>query len=261
MRPNEAKQRLLAGQPAIGIFISAQSPLVAEAVGRTGLSWVCVDMQHGETNLGALSPLLAAISATPAMPYARVPYNDFKEIGRALDLGAYGIIVPLVNTPAEAAAAVRAAKYPPLGARSMGPIRGAIYGGENYFAESNDEIALFAMIETAEAVGNLGEIVATDGIDGCYIGPNDLAISYGVAPGGDSGTPLAGPVEEAIATVLATCQAAGKAAGIHVANAGAANRRLRQGFRFVSINSEVGIMRAAIAAEYRGLSGGMTNDE
>ena len=84
-RPNAAKQRLLAGQPAIGIFVSATSPLVAEAVGQTGLAWVCVDMQHGEANLGTLSPLLTAISATPAMPYARVPINDFKEIGRALD--------------------------------------------------------------------------------------------------------------------------------------------------------------------------------
>src|SRR3712207_364698 len=108
MRPNDAKRLLLEGKPAIGIFVSAASPLVAEAVGRTGLSWVCVDMQHGEANLGTLSPLLTAISATPAMPYARVAINDFMEIGRALDLGAYGIIVPLINNAAEAEEAVRA---------------------------------------------------------------------------------------------------------------------------------------------------------
>jgi 4-hydroxy-2-oxoheptanedioate aldolase len=261
MRPNATKRKLLAGEPAIGILLASVSPLVAEAVSNVGFDWAAIDLQHGEADLADVTRLLQAISTTGTTPFVRAPINDFMPIGRALDLGAYGIIVPLVNTPAEAAAAVRAARYPPLGARSMGPIRGAIYGGDNYFAESNDEIALFAMIETAEAVRNLREIVATDGIDGCYIGPNDLAISYGVAPGGDSGTPLAAPVEEAIATVLTTCQAAGKAAGIHVANAGAAKRRLRQGFRFVSINSEVGIMRAAIAAEYRGLSVGMTNDE
>src|SRR3712207_5080866 len=134
MRPNDAKRLLLEGKPAIGIFVSAASPLVAEAVGKTGLSWVCVDMQHGEANLGTLSPLLTAISATPAMPYARVAVNDFMQIGRALDLGAYGIIVPLVNSAAEAEAAVRAAKYPPRGQRSHGPIRGALYGGADYFS-------------------------------------------------------------------------------------------------------------------------------
>src|ERR671932_1715913 len=150
MRPNSAKQLLLAGKPAIGIFVSATSPLVAEAVGWAGLAWVCVDMQHGETNLGTLSPLLTAISATPAMPYARVPVNDFMQIGRALDLGAYGIIVPLVNSAAEAGAAVRAAKYPPRGNRSHGPIRGALYGGGDYFGGADQETPLGGAIGTRE---------------------------------------------------------------------------------------------------------------
>lgn len=250
MRPNGTKRKLRAGEPAIGILLASASPLVAEAVSNVGFDWAAIDLQHGESDQANLTGLLQAISTTGVTPFVRMSVNSFMPIGRALDLGAYGVIVPLVNTPDEAAAAVRAAKYPPLGARSLGPIRGAIYGGDNYFAESNDELSLFVMIETAEAVGNLDAIVATEGVDGCYIGPNDLAISYGVAPGGDTGIPLADPVEGAIATVLATCQAAGKAAGIHVANAGAANRRLRQGFRFVSINSEVGLMRNVVAAEF-----------
>jgi 4-hydroxy-2-oxoheptanedioate aldolase len=239
MRPNEAKQRLLAGQPAIGIFISAQSPLVAEAVGRTGLSWVCVDMQHGETNLGALSPLLAAISATPAMPYARVPYNDFKEIGRALDLGAYGIIVPLVNTGAEAEAAARAAKYPPRGQRSFGPIRGALYGGPDYYDGADRETSLFVMIETREGVENAREILAVDGVDGCYIGPSDLSIAYGVRPGISSGEHLDPVVEEAIEQVLAAARATGKIVGMHLMDAAAANRRLAQGIQMIGLGSEL----------------------
>ena len=251
MRPNGTKRALQAGNAAIGIMVSSISPLAAEAVANTGFDWVMVDLQHGEPELSNLLSLLQGISTTGATPFVRVPLNDFVPINRALDLGAYGIVVPLVNTPEAASAAVYAAKYPPLGARSWGPVRGAIYGGGDYFRESNDEIALIAMIETAEAVKNVREIIATEGIDGCYIGPNDLSISYGVAPGGDMGQPMAEPVEEAMATVLAACQEAGKAAGIHVYNAAAANRRLRQGFRFVSINNEVGIMRAAVAAELK----------
>lgn len=253
MRPNGTLRKVRAGDPAVGILVSTISPLVTEAVSNVGFDWALIDLQHGEADLAHLVGLLQAISTTGTTPFVRVPVNDFMSIGRALDLGAYGIVVPLVNTVADAEAAVRAAKYPPLGARSLGPVRGSIYGGGNYFAEANDETALIVMIETAEAVANLAAIVALDGIDGCYIGPNDLAISHGAAPGGDTGVPLAEPVEAAIATILATCQAAGKTAGIHVANAGAANRRLRQGFRFVSINNELGLMRNAIAAEFRAI--------
>ncbi len=249
MRPNETTRKLRAGQPALGIMVSTVSTLAAEVVANTGFDWVMVDMQHGEPDLADLTGLLQAISTTAATPFARVASNDFMAIGRALDLGAYGIVVPLVNTPAQAAAAVHAAKYPPLGGRSMGPVRASVYGGDNYFAESNDTVALFVMIETAEAVQNVRAIVATEGVEGCYIGPNDLSISYGAAPGGDQGPPLAPAVEEAITAVLVACQGAGKAAGIHVANAGAANRRLKQGFQFVSISNELGLMRAAVVAE------------
>ena len=239
MRPNTAKQSLLAGQPAIGIFISATSPLVAEAVGRTGLSWVCVDMQHGETNLGTLSPLLTAISATPAMPYARVAVNDFMEIGRALDLGAYGIIVPLVNTAAEAEAAVRAAKYPPRGNRSHGPIRGALYGGPDYFGSADQETSLVVMIETRDGVEQAEEILAVDGVDGCYIGPSDLSIAYGAGSNPGTGEQLEPAVEEAIEQVLAAARATGKIVGMHLFSAAAANRRLAQGIRMIGLGSEL----------------------
>jgi 4-hydroxy-2-oxoheptanedioate aldolase len=239
MRPNAAKQLLLSGKPAIGIFLSANSPLVAEAVGKTGLSWVCVDMQHGEANLGTLSPLLTAISATSAIPYARVPYNNFKEIGRALDLGAYGIIVPLVNTAAEAEAAVQAAKYPPRGNRSYGPIRGALYSGGDYFGGADQETALIVMIETKEGVENAEAILGVDGVDGCYIGPSDLSIAYGVAPNVGSAEQLDPAVEEAIARVVAAGHATGKIVGMHLFTAAAANRRLAQGIKMIGLGSEL----------------------
>lgn len=239
MRANAAKQLLLAGKPAIGIFVSANSPLVAEAAGQTGLSWVCIDMQHGEANLGTLSPLLTAISATPAMPYARVPFNDFKEIGRALDLGAYGVIVPLVSTVAAAEAAAQAAKYPPHGNRSYGPIRGALYSGGDYFGGADRETSLLVMIETKEGVENAAGILSVAGVDGCYIGPSDLSISYGVSPNVGTGEQLDPVVEEGIEQVLAAARATGKLVGMHLFSAAAANRRLAQGIRMIGLGSEL----------------------
>ncbi|MGN6698700.1 MAG: HpcH/HpaI aldolase family protein [Thermomicrobiales bacterium] len=239
MRPNAAKQLLLSGKPAIGIFLSANSPLVAEAVGKTGLSWVCVDMQHGEANLGTLSPLLTAISATPAIPYARVPYNNFQESGGALALGPYGNSGPLVNTAAEAQAAVQAAKYPPRGNRSYGPIRGALYSGGDYFGGADQETALIVMIETKEGVENAEAILGVDGVDGCYIGPSDLSIAYGVAPNVGSAEQLDPAVEEAIARVVAAGRATGKIVGMHLFTAAAANRRLAQDIKMIGLGSEL----------------------
>lgn len=245
MRPNETKRRLAAGQPAIGCLLTTASTLIAEAVGGLGFDWVLADLQHGESNLDNLSQVLQAVSATAATPFARVPVNDPMYIGRALDLGAYGLAVPLINTLAQAEAAVRAAKYPPRGARSWGPIRGALYGGSGYFQEADRETLLFVMLETAEAVGNARAILAVDGVDGCYIGPNDLGISYGHAPG----TPMAPAVEEALEAVLDAARVTGKVAGLHVPDAATANRRLRQGFRFVSINGDLALLNAAIGRE------------
>lgn len=247
MRPNDARRQLMEGKPSIGIFLSANSPLVAEIVGKTGLAWVCVDMQHGEANLGSLSPLLAAISATPAMPYARVAYNDFMEIGRALDLGAYGIIVPLVNNAAEAQAAVRAAKYPTLGNRSFGPVRAAVYAGGDYFGGANEQTSLIVMIETKEGVDNAQEILAVEGVDGAYIGPSDLSIAYGVKPGISTGEHLDPIVEEAIDKIIAAGKATGKIVGMHLMDAAAANRRIKQGIMMIGLGSEMRFTQRGVA--------------
>ena len=249
MRPNGTKRTLSEGKPALGIMLSSVSPLAAEIVAHAGFDWAMVDLQHGEGDLAHLTSLLQAISTTDATPFVRVPINDFMSINRALDLGAYGIVVPLVNTPEEAAAAVRAAKYPPMGARSSGPIRAAVYGGDGYFQGTNSETSLFVMIETVEAVRNVRAIVATEGVDGCYVGPSDMTISHGGAAISDTGPMLRDDVEEAMKMVVAACQEAGKIAGIHVGSAEGANRRLGQGFRFVSVNNELGLMNKAVRGE------------
>jgi 4-hydroxy-2-oxoheptanedioate aldolase len=245
VRPNETRRKLAAGQPALGIFVSSASGLVAEIVGGLGFDWVLVDLQHGENNLGNLGGLLQAVSTTGATPFVRVPVNDPMQIGRALDLGAYGVIVPLVNSAAQAEAAVRAAKYPPRGGRSWGPIRGSLYGGPDYFEHADRETMLFAMIETVEAVANAREILSVDGIDGCLVGPNDLSITHGVGPEG--GETLAPEVERSIENVVAACQTTGKIAGMQLYSAASANRRIGQGFRLVGLGTELRSMRAALS--------------
>jgi 4-hydroxy-2-oxoheptanedioate aldolase len=237
MRPNGTRQRLATGQPALGLFVSSASPLAAEIVGGLGFDWALVDLQHGENNLGNLSPMLQAVSTTAATPFVRVASNDPTVIGRALDLGAYGIVVPLVNTPA--------AKYPPRGERSWGPIRGSLYGGPDYFAHADDETMLVAMLETREAIDNARDILAIPGLDGCLVGMNDLSLSYGGGPEGSTGEILPAALEAALTTVLAACHDTGKIAGIQLYSAAAAQHRIAQGFRFIGLGTELRLLRGA----------------
>ena len=248
MRPNRTKRLLADGQPALGLFVSSASPLAAEIVGGLDFDWTLIDLQHGENEPAGLGRMLQALSATETTPFVRVPVNDPTLIGRALDLGAYGIVVPLVSTPDDAAMAVRAATYPPDGARSWGPIRGALYGGPDYFTGSAAEKLLFVMLETAEGVARAREILAVPGVDGCYVGLNDLSIALGLLPEGASGAELPGPVEEALAAIIEACRATGKVPGIQLYGAEAVNRRLQQGFRFIGLGTELRIMRGAAAA-------------
>lgn len=253
MRANTVKRIIASAKPALGLFVSSASPLAAETVGHLGFDWVLIDLQHGENNLGNLAAMLTAVSATPAMPFVRVPANDPMLIQRALDLGAYGIVVPMVNSPAEAAAAVRAAKYAPRGERSWGPIRGSLYGGDGYFQEANDETMIFAMLETAEATDLAQQILSTPGIDGCYVGPNDLGISYGLPPASGNAERLQPAAEEAVGRILDSCRATGKIAGMQVYDAAAANRRIQQGFRLVGIGTELRLLSGAARAALQGV--------
>src|SRR6266851_3964606 len=131
-----------------------------------------------------------AIPQTDTVPVVRVPWNDPATIMKALDLGAYGIIVPLINTAEDAAKAVAACRYPPVGMRSSGPVRAVHYGGSDYIAKANDEIVVMAMIETKEGLANLDAICATPGLDAVYIGPSDLSFALGMAPRGDNPDPV-----------------------------------------------------------------------
>jgi 4-hydroxy-2-oxoheptanedioate aldolase len=170
MRANAVRELWTQDTPAIGCLLTLHSPLMAEVMGHVGFDWLGVDLQHSETNLAQIQGMFQAVSSTPAMPFTRVAGNDIILIQRVLDLGAYGVIVPYVQTVEEAQTAVRAAKYPPLGERSWGPIRGALYGGGDYFEHANAETVVIVMLETRQAVARARDILSVPGIDGCFIG-------------------------------------------------------------------------------------------
>lgn len=242
MRRNEIRQMWSRGETAINAWLAIPSGYSAEIVGHCGFDAVTVDLQHGMVGFDAALAMFQAISATPAVPFARVPRNDPALIMHLLDAGAYGLICPMVSTAAEAAAFASACRYPPSGTRSFGPARGLLYGGPDYFAKADDEIVALAMIETAQGLENLEAIVATHGLDGVYIGPNDLCLALGVAPSAESAEPV---VVEAVQRIVGACRRAGKVAGIFCSSGAAAARRAAQGFSLVTPGNDATLLGKA----------------
>ena len=239
---NEAKRRMLAGGRAVGITVVTGAPLSAKAASLAGFGFIMVDNQHGNWGDDSNQAAFDAIAMGSAMPAARVCKNDFCAIGRLLDRGALGIIVPMVNTPDEAREAARAVRYPPKGGRSFGPF-GTSHMGADYAQRINDEVYLGVQIETTTALENAEEILSVDGIDGCWIGPADLGLSMGVDLETDEGK---AEHEAAIARVLAACRKAGKIPGI-AARPWTTQHYLDMGFQFVTMGSD--LMLANIAFE------------
>ncbi len=179
MKKNTALAKWRAGEQTIGGWLSLANTHIAEMMANAGFDWLCIDLQHGLLDYRDLLHMLPAISTTGVTPIVRVSGNDPKEIMKVLDAGAFGVIVPLVNNREDALAAISACRYPPVGIRSFGPMRAALYGGRGYATEANDQIACIAMIETKEGIENLESIVTTPGLDAIYVGPSDLALALG----------------------------------------------------------------------------------
>ena len=241
MRPNKIKQMWREGKSVTLGWLSISHGFTAEMMARQGFDALCVDLQHGTSEADSVLPMLQAISQTDTVPVVRVAWNDPAPIMRALDLGAYGIIVPLVNTAEEAALAVSACRYPPIGMRSSGPIRAMHYGGANYFTEANDEIVVMAMIETKEGLENLESICATPGLDAVYIGPADLSFALDMPPRPDNPDPVH------LATcdkILATAHKHGIKAVMHCAGAEFAAGAVKRGFDMVMLTSDINSMIA-----------------
>ncbi len=241
MRPNKIKQIWNAGQYVTMGWLSVSHGFTAEIMARQGFDTLCVDMQHGMTEMNEVWPMLQAIAQTDTVPVVRVPWNDPATIMKALDLGAYGIIVPLVNNAEEAAKAVSACRYPPVGIRSSGPVRAMHYGGSDYVANANDEIVIMAMIETKEGIANLDAICATPGLDAVYIGPADLSFALDMEPRGDNPDPVH---METCNRILKSAHDHGIKAVMHCASAEFAAGAVKRGFDMVMLTSDLASMIA-----------------
>ena len=203
-------------------------------------------MQHGVIDYQVAVTMLQGISTTGVMPMARVPWNDPARLMKILDAGAYGVICPMINTREEAEALVRACKYPPRGYRSWGPVRASIYAGADYGDHANDDIVVMPMIETAEAMKNLDDILSVPGVDGVYVGPSDLSLALGLKPRLDQ---TDAPVVEAQQKIAEACKRHGVVAGIHNSTAAYALKMIAQGYQFVTLASDSRHMAMKAAEE------------
>ena len=236
MTINTAKRRMLEGKPAIGIALGLGSTLAAEMVSAAGFDYVMVDNQHGAWDAESTMSAFRSICHGPAVPMARAEQNDFFAIGNLLDRGALGIVVPLVNSAEDAEAAARAVRYPPRGGRSWGPF-GAEFHGPDYGSWIDDEVFLAVQIESAQAAECAEEILAVEGVDGCWIGPNDLARTMGV----DLSTPEGAQAHKAaILGVLDACRKTNKIPGIYAG--GDPEYWIEQGFLFVVVADDDGLL-------------------
>ena len=230
------------GRPALGAWAGLPTAMSCEVMSRAGFDYVCIDMQHGLADYSDALAMMAAIDLGSATPVVRVPWNEQGIIGRMLDAGALGIIIPMVNSRAEAEAAVRSCRYAPEGSRSFGPTRVALRDGPGYFAGANDAVKCIPMVETVAALENLDDIVSTPGVDAVYVGPADLSVSLGLPPGNNDGTTA---FDDALAAIVAACQSHGVVPGIH-STPSLTPTRVAQGFRLVTVTADTAALTAAV---------------
>lgn len=258
LRIRDLRRRVIAGEATLGGWCAIPSPFAAEVLATLGFDWVAVDTQHGLIDYATMVGMLRALQAHCVPGLVRVSSNDAGLIGRALDAGATGIVVPMVNSPEDAERAVRACRYPPLGSRSWGPARPSLGRPDFTPSVANDEVLCVVMIETPEAVAQAREILSVPGVDAVYIGPWDLSLTV------NGGAPDPGSSDrdvELIDAIRDAAEAAGVSPGIACGGIDHVRRWLPRGFRFVAINSDVGFLSQAASttlAESRELCEGLS---
>jgi 2-keto-3-deoxy-L-rhamnonate aldolase RhmA len=218
------------------------SPLALRTVADAGFDWMLFDTEHGPLSIETVDARIRALKDAAALPIIRVVWNDVNAIKRALDTGAYGVVIPWVTTRDDAENAVRFCRYPPEGVRGVAPGRPAYVwdlSPEEYLAEANDELLVIVQIERAEAVANIEAILAVDGIDATFVGPSDLSASMG-----RRGQPFAPDVVRAMDAVVTACERAGVAPGIAYGQGVAHIRDLiAQGFRFIGVGGDTAFLK------------------
>ncbi|MDP9371834.1 MAG: aldolase/citrate lyase family protein [Chloroflexota bacterium] len=255
MRANHVRRRLAAGEPSVGTWLSLPSPEAAEYVSAIGFDWLVVDAEHNPVDIRTLAQMFVAMGKSSTAPMVRIPWNTPEHFKRALDAGAWGVVVPNVRSRAEAEGAVEAMRYHPQGARGVGGGRHALSfatTAAEYYRHANDELLLVVMIEHADGVEHADEILSVPGINACFIGPNDMAASMDLG----LGVPLESDnprLVEAIAHVRETCRKHGVAPGIHCSNGAAVNRRIAEGFQFCAMASELRYMLGGLREDLTAL--------
>ena len=247
MRANKLREIWKKGEAVVNGWLSIPSAFSAEVMSHQGFDSLTIDMQHGVVDYQVAVTMLQGISTTGVVPLARVPWNDPARIMKILDAGAYGIICPMINTRKEAEALVAAARYYPAGYRSWGPVRASIYAGTDYTPKTaNDTLLVIPMIETAEAVKNIDDILSVPGIDAVYVGPADLSITLGCTPKLDQ---TEAPVVEAQQKIYEACKRHTVVAGIHCGTAAYALKMVASGYQFVTLASDGRFLAAKAADE------------
>ncbi len=241
MTPNRLRQLWAADKTAVNGWLAIPDGFSAELMAHQGWDTLTIDMQHGVIDYPAMLAMLQAMSATPTMPVVRVPWLEPSIVMKTLDAGAQAIICPMVNTRDDAQRLVAYSRYAPQGTRSFGPIRAGMVHGADYASQANQNIVVFAMIETAQALDNLDAICSVEGLDAVYIGPSDLSLALGCKPVFDD---VDAPVARAIEHILARAQAHGLRAGVHNGRPDVALARSAKGFRFVTVSSDARILAA-----------------
>ena len=246
MRANTLRTIWARGEAVVNGWLSIPSAFSAEVMAHQGFDALTVDMQHGVVDYQVAVTMLQAISTTSVIPLARVPWNDPARVMKILDAGVYGVICPMINTRSQAEALVAACKYAPRGYRSWGPVRALIYAGSDYGDHADDDLVVMPMIETAEAVKNIEEILRVPGVDAVYVGPSDLSLTLGCKPRLDQTDP---PVVEAQQRIVEACKRHGVVAGIHNATAAYALKMIAAGYQFVTLASDSRFLAAKAAEE------------
>lgn len=244
----------LAGRPLAGMWVCSGSPLVAEICAGAGLDWILVDGEHSPVGLESVQAILQAMAPYPVIPVVRVPAGDPVILKQVLDLGAQNVLVPMIETAEQAAAAVRAVRYPPRGIRGVGSAlaRGARWNRvEDYLTEADRHVSLFVQVESAAAVANAAEIAGVDGVDGVFVGPSDLAASMGLL-----GRQRHPDVVAAVRAAFDAVRGAGKPVGVNAFDPAAAQDYLEAGASFVLVGADV----ALLARGSEALAGTWTGD-
>jgi 4-hydroxy-2-oxoheptanedioate aldolase len=239
MKTNPVKEKLRAGQPTFGTWLSLGDLYATRVLARSGFDWLTLDLEHSAIDWSQATTLFAAIADAGSVPLARVPQGSHDYIKRVLDAGAWGIVVPMVDTPEQARTAVAAAKYPPAGNRSVGGGMHALNFGATvaeYYRRANDEILVVLQTESPTGIENAEAIYRLPGVDAIFIGPNDLRAQMRAADGSD---PTPEEHEAAVQRVIDVGRRVGTPTGIHVMDPADALRRAEQGMQFLAVASDL----------------------